>query len=316
MTVVDLLTLGETMVLLSSPRIGPLRHARSLDVGVGGSESNLAIGLVRLGRSATWVGRLGDDEFGHLIRSTLAGEGVDASHVIMDPAAPTGLMLKSRRTATVTAVHYYRTGSAGSRLRPGDVSPDLVRAARVLHVSAITPALSGTAREAVRAAVDEAVAAGVPVSLDLNYRRALWSPSEAGAEMRALAKQATVVFAAEDEARLVVEGDSPAALARGLAALGPREVVVKRGERGALGMVDGRAYEAPLFQVTAVDPVGAGDAFAAGYLSELFAGGDPAERLATGAAAGAFAVTVAGDWEGLPRPGELSLLRATDAVQR
>jgi 2-dehydro-3-deoxygluconokinase len=313
---VELLTLGETMVLLSSPRIGPLRHARSLDVGIGGSESNLAIGLVRLGRSATWVGRLGDDEFGHLVRSTLAGEGVDVRHVVMDPAAPTGLMLKSRRTAMVTAVHYYRAGSAGSRLDPGDIAADLVRAARILHVTAITPALSRTARDAVRAAVDEAVAAGVPVSLDLNYRRALWPPDEAGAEMRALAKQASVVFAAEDEARLVVEGDSPAALARGLAALGPREVVVKRGERGATGMIDGQAYEAPVYRVTTVDPVGAGDAFAAGYLSELLAGGDAVQRLATGAAAGAFAVTVAGDWEGLPRADELALLRAADAVQR
>jgi len=313
---VDLLTLGETMVLLASPTIGPLRHARSLDVGIGGSESNLAIGLVRLGRSATWLGRLGDDEFGHLIRATLAGEGVDVSHVVMDPAAPTGLMLKARRTAMVTAVSYYRAGSAGSRLCPGDVAPDLVRAARMLHVSAITPALSATAREAVHAAVDEAHACGVPVSLDLNYRRALWPPDEAGTVMRRLAARAAIVFAAEDEARLLVDGDSPVALARAIAALGPREVVVKRGEQGAVGVVDGQAYDAPLHRVAVVDPVGAGDAFAAGYLSALLAGGDVPDRLATGAATGAFAVTVAGDWEGLPRPHELALLHAPDPVQR
>jgi 2-dehydro-3-deoxygluconokinase len=313
---VDLLTLGETMALLSSPKIGPLRHARTLDVGIGGSESNLAVGVVRLGLSAAWVGRLGDDEFGHLIRSTLAGEGVDMRHAVVDPEAPTGLMVKARRTATATAVRYYRARSAGSRLCPEDIPPSLVRTAKVLHVSAITPALSASARETVHAAVAEAVAAGVPVSFDLNYRRALWPPEEAAAEMRALAKQATVVFAAEEEARLVVDSDDPAALARGLAALGPREVLVKRGHRGAVALVEDQLYEAPLYEVPLVDPVGAGDAFAAGYLTELLGGLGVAERLATAAAAGAFAVTVGGDWEGLPSRPELDLLRATDAVQR
>lgn len=312
----DVLTLGETMVLLSSPKVGPLRHARTLDVGIGGSESNLAIGVVRLGGTAGWVGRLGDDEFGYLIRSTLAGEGVDVGHVVFDGAAPTGLMVKARRTATATTVRYYRARSAGSRLSPEDIPVDLVRGARILHVSAITPALSATARAAVHAAVDEAVAAGVPVSFDLNYRRALWPPDEAAAEMRAIAKQATIVFAAEDEARLVVDASAPGDLARGIAALGPREAVVKLGERGAVAFADERVIDAPVYAVTSVDPVGAGDAFAAGYLTELLAGNDVPARLATGAAAGAFTVTVSGDWEGLPSRAELDLLKATDAVQR
>jgi len=312
----DVLTLGETMVLLSAPRVGPLRHARCLDVGIGGSESNLAIGVTRLGGTAAWIGRLGDDEFGYLVRSTLAGEGVDVGRVVLDPAAPTGLMVKARRTATSTTVRYYRSGSAGSRLRAEDVAPELVRGARVLHVSAITPALSVSARAAVHAAVDEAVAAGVPVSFDLNYRRALWPPEDAAAEMRTLVKQATVVFAAEDEARLLVDATEPGDLARGIAALGPSEAVVKLGSRGAVAFAGDRLVEAPRYEVTLVDPVGAGDAFAAGYLTELLAGRDVPQRLATAAAAGAFAVTVSGDWEGLPNRTELDLLKATDSVNR
>lgn len=171
----DLLTFGETMALFAARRTGPLRFARDFDLGLGGAESNVAIGVARLGHRATWVGRVGQDEFGELIASTLRAERVDA-RAITDPAAPTGLMIKGRRTADLIDVRYYRRESAGSRLSPEDLDPALIRSARVLHVSAITPALSASARAAVRHAIDEARAAGVPVSLDVNYRKALWTP--------------------------------------------------------------------------------------------------------------------------------------------
>ncbi|WP_406298172.1 sugar kinase [Embleya sp. NBC_00888] len=315
----DVVTLGETMVLLTAPHIGPLRHARTLDVATGGAESNLAIGITRLGRRAAWIGRVGDDEFGRLVLTVLGGEGLDTRGAVVDPDAPTGLMVKARRTSAATDVRYYRAGSAGSRLCPQDVDPALVRSARILHVTGITPALSTTARAAVRAAVAEANAAGVPVSLDLNYRKALWSAEDAATELRALAAGADIVFATEDEARLVLKAPEHTPvldLARELGALGPTQVLLKQGSRGAVAIVDGRPHEVPLHRVDAVDPVGAGDAFAAGYLAELVEGGSVAARVATAAAAGAFAVTVPGDWEGLPRRDELRLLHQDDAVAR
>ncbi|MFE3202864.1 sugar kinase [Embleya sp. NPDC059237] len=315
----DVVTLGETMVLLRAPHIGPLRHARTLDVATGGAESNLAIGITRLGGRAAWIGRVGDDEFGRLVLAVLGGEGLDTRAAVVDPEAPTGLMVKARRTSAATDVRYYRAGSAGSRLCPDDVDPALVRSARILHVTGITPALSPTARAAVRAAVAEANAAGVPVSLDLNYRRALWSAEDAAGELRALAGHADILFATEDEARLVLKAPDHTPfvdLARELTALGPAQVLLKRGALGAVAIVDGRPHEVPPHRVHAVDPVGAGDAFAAGYLAELVGGGPVATRLATAAAAGAFAVTVPGDWEGLPRRDELRLLAQDDAVTR
>src|SRR5207244_9269823 len=133
---------------------------------------------------------------------------------------------------------YYRKGSAGSRLDPSDIDVDLIRNARVLHVTGITPALSDSAREAVRYAVDVARSAGVPVSLDLNYRRLLWSPEEAGPVLAELVRQADIVFATEPEALLVVSGDTPAALGRALGALGPRQVLVKLGALGAVAVLD------------------------------------------------------------------------------
>ncbi|MFC4947461.1 sugar kinase [Pseudonocardia sp. GCM10023141] len=305
----QLVTLGETMAALTTPGIGPLRHARSLDLRVAGAEANVAIGAGRLGVRTAWFGRVGDDEFGALVRQTLAGEGVDVSGVVVDPDAPTGLLIKEHRTAAVTRVSYRRAGSAGSRLGPGDVDPAVVGAATVLHVTGITPALSGSARDAVRFAVEVARTAGVLVSVDLNHRDGLWAAADAVTEYRWLAARCDLLFVTDAEAALLVDGPDPL---RALAALGPAEVMVKRGARGATALIDGQVLEAPVFAVTSLDPVGAGDAFAAGYLAERIHGAPAAQRLRTAAAAGAFAVTVQGDWEGLPNRAELELLTAAD----
>ncbi|MFC4061965.1 sugar kinase [Planomonospora corallina] len=315
----DLVTLGETMALFTARRTGLLRHARDFDLGVGGAESNVAIGVTRLGLRAAWIGRVGDDEFGALVRSTLAGEQVDVSRTVVDPGAPTGLMIKGRRSAGAVDVRYYRAASAGSRLRPDDLDPALIRSARVLHVTGITPALSASARAAVHAAVAEARAAGVFVSLDVNYRRALWSPDRAASGLRELAAAADAVFATEDEARLLAgdpELDGPAALARALAGLGPHHVLVKLGARGALAFSDGVVRRGAPYRVTELDPVGAGDAFAAGWLADRLAGADPERCLATACAAGACAVTASGDWESLPRRADLGLLHRAEGVDR
>jgi len=303
-----LLAVGETMALLAAAEVGRLRHASSLTLGVAGAESNVAIGARRLGCPAAWVGRVGDDELGELVVSRIRAEGVEVGGVVRDPDAPTSLMLKERRTAAMVRVLYYRRNGPGSRLRPDDLDPGQVGAAGMLHVTGITPALSDSARATVDHAVELAQAAGVPVSFDLNYRSALWPPGEAAAVCRDLAARADIVFAGNDEAELLgLEGDPPE-LARGLAGLGAGHAVVKLGERGAVAFVDGAAHTVDPVPVQAVDPVGAGDAFVAGYLAETLAGRPVEDRLATAAACGAFAVTVPGDWEGLPSRDELAAI--------
>jgi 2-dehydro-3-deoxygluconokinase len=303
-----LLAVGETMALLTAAEVGRLRHATAMTLGVAGAESNVAIGARRLGCPAAWVGRVGADELGELVVSRIRAEGVDVTGVVRDPAAPTSLMLKERRTADLVRVRYYRRHGPGARLEPGDLDPAQVAAAGVLHVTGITPALSDSARATVEHAVELARAAGVPVSFDLNYRSALWSPGRAAAALRDLAARADLVFAGDDEAELLGLAGEPADLARGLADLGAGHAVVKLGERGAVAAVDGEVHAVDPLRVRAVDPVGAGDAFVAGYLAETLAGRPVAERLATAAACGAFAVTVPGDWEGLPSRDELAAL--------
>ncbi len=308
----ELVTIGETMALLRSPRPGRLRDMSSLRLSAAGSESNVAIGVTRLGHSAAWIGRVGNDELGHLILNRLRGEGVDVSRAQRDDA-PTALMFRERRTSHVDRVTYYRRGYAGSRLSPDDLDEHLLRAASVVHLTGITPALSDSARAATYAAAEIARSAGVLVSFDLNYRSALWGPELAGEHLRALATASDIVFAGEDELALLDPG-SPDRAARELSGDGARTVVVKKGSAGAFAVRGDQLFEQAALPVEAVDPVGAGDAFAAGYLCGVFEGRTEPGRLALGAAVGAHAVTVAGDWEGLPDHQDLALLDYPDGT--
>jgi 2-dehydro-3-deoxygluconokinase len=303
----ELVTLGETMALLASPEIGRLRDMTSLRLSIGGSESNVAIGAARLGQSAAWIGRVGNDEFGQMILATLRREGVDVTAAVTDPSAPTAIMLKERRTAEIARVSYYRKDYAGSRLRPEDLDGELIGSARVLHVTGITLGLGTTARDAAYAAVETARARGVLVSFDFNYRTALWSREEAASEFRAMSSLADLIFAGEDELAIVDRAAGTVDAARELAGEN-RQVVIKRGKLGAICVTRDAIHEQPAFAVRAVDSVGAGDAFVAGYLTGLLAGADITERLSQACAAGAFAVTVVGDWEGAPSRDDLALL--------
>lgn len=319
MTVPDggLVTVGETLGLLVAEDIGPLSLARGMRLGMGGAESNVAIGVARLGVPATWIGRLGDDPIGDLIERQLLAERVRC--VVRRDPAPTAIMLRERRTGTATRVSYYRHGSAGSHLQPADLPEGIVEQAGLLHLSGITPALGPEPAETVRAAIGRARRAGVPVSVDLNFRSRLWDAATAAPVFRELAAGADILFAGDDEARIALERDAavgPESLADELSALGPSEVVIKLGRRGATARIDGEVFEVPPVPVHAVDTVGAGDAFVAGYLASRLLGRDVPHRLSTAAIAGAFAVTVPGDWEAFPRPHELALLTAEEDVQR
>ena len=312
-----LVTLGETLGLLVAEEVGPLSLARGMRLSMGGAESNVAIGVARLGVPATWIGRLGDDPVGDLIERQLLAERVRCL-VRRDPA-PTALMLRERRTSTTARVSYYRHGSAGSHLRPADLPDGVVEKAGMLHLSGITPALGPEPAATVREAMRRARRAGVPVSVDLNFRSRLWHAATAAPVFRELAAGADILFAGDDEARIALECDAavdPGALAEALSALGPSEVVVKLGRRGATAWIDEELIEVPAVPVHAVDSVGAGDAFVAGYVASRLLGRSVRERLSTAAVTGAFAVTVPGDWEAFPRPHELTLLTAEEDVQR
>lgn len=316
MTGQRVVTIGETMALLGSTRYGPLQHNHTMTLGIGGSESNVAIALSRLGADATWIGRVGSDPLGDLIVREIAAEGVTVI-AIRDPEAPTGLMLKERRTTTDTRVWYYRRGNAGSRLSVRDIDPAVIRGAALLHVTGISLALSDDMSEAIAEAIRWAKDAGVVVSIDLNFRGSLWTRTEAAAAYGRIVPLADIVFAGDDEAAILVgESDDPAQLAERLVALGAGQAIIKLGAKGAVAVIDEAAYRQEAVPVDVVDTIGAGDAFVAGYLADYLLGEDVPTRLATAVAAGAYACTVDGDWEGSPRRAELALLGSTEPVTR
>jgi 2-dehydro-3-deoxygluconokinase len=335
----DVLTFGETMGSLRST--GLIRDGGRMDLSLAGAETNVAIGLARLGHSVRWVGRVGDDELGQLARRTLRAENVLADFVAEDHSRPTGLMLLEPRIADVSRVNYYRAGSAGSALSVQDLEPAFEAVPRLVHLTGITPALSTTAAEATLWAASRARSLGAVVSFDVNYRGKLWSREDARKVLGELAGLADIVIASEDELDLVSRSaptgasqaaallgaghaadalpgaDQPAdALANAeaeavasLAERGVAEVVIKRGARGATAWCDGRAYNVPAHPVRVLDTVGAGDAFTAGYLSALLDGGDVEAKLERAAVLGAFAVSRPGDWAGLPFREDLQLLQ-------
>ncbi|MGW6558525.1 sugar kinase [Streptomyces hydrogenans] len=311
----DLVTLGEAMIAVSAIEAGPLAPGRTGRLSFAGAEATVAIAVARHGHQAAWTGVVGDDAAGRMILDGLRAEGIDVSGVRTDDSVPTGLTLRHRRTADRTLASYYRKDLAGSRLGPDDVDAELVARARVLHVTGITPALGEGPCEAVRRAVALARAAGTTVSMDVNHRSLLWSRQEAAAVLRPLLRDIYIVFAGMDETCLFTESPAPAEAARALASLGPHECVIKLGAEGGLSLVDGEVFTQAAVPVTAVDPIGAGDAFVAGYLAARLDGAAPADRLRAGAVCGAFSVSVPGDWEGLPHRAEHSLLTGDDVLR-
>jgi 2-dehydro-3-deoxygluconokinase len=314
-----LVTLGEFLGQVGAEREGPVRPGAPASLSVCGAEATVAIGVRRLGVPAAYIGRSGDDTFGRMGLEVLRGEGVDVAHLTLDPTAPTGLLLRTRRTADRAVVEYRRAGSAGSRLGPEDVDPELIAAAGLLHVTGITPALSDTAAAAVDRACDLAGRSGVPISFDVNHRAQLWAGRSARNALLPLARRADIVFGGRHELALLLDAapdTPPERLLSDLAAQGPPEVVVSLGADGAVGLCGGRLATAAAHPVTPVDVMGAGDAFAAGYLAARLQGLDQGARLRSACALGAFAVGTRGDWEGLPRTAELALLDHHDDVVR
>ncbi|WP_329292281.1 sugar kinase [Streptomyces sp. NBC_01455] len=306
---------GETMAALAPDPVGPLEEAEHLRLTVAGAESNVAMYLADHGVPVAWLSALGDDAPGRRVRAAVAAAGVDVTHVRTDPDRPTGLLLKSPHRDG-THVHYYRSGSAASALGPALLDTRPVRAASLLHVSGITPALSPSCRDlvsrALAAAPDERPYA---VSFDVNHRPALWHDDTAATVLRDLADRADVVFVGLDEAQNLWGSGLTAAGVRELLPH-PRIVVVKDGADSATAAVrDGDVVAVPALRTLVVEPVGAGDAFAAGFLAGLLRGETLTRALRLGHITAVSALRVTGDHGPLPGPEAVRRLLALSAEE-
>jgi 2-dehydro-3-deoxygluconokinase len=306
----DLLTIGETMVSLRTPR--PMRLGGDAHLSIAGSESNVAIGVSRLGHDAAWLGAVGNDEPGRLIQRTLRAEGVNTNWLRFSDESFTGFIAFDQPSHDITRVSYHRRGSAGSTLTGAECVAALDAAnPRLLHVTGITPALSDSARAATLDVVRAAAESGVRVSLDVNYRARLWSRAEAATALRELLPFVRTVFASDDELDILTDATEPV---RELLANGITEVVVTAGGKGAWVHSSDGTIHRPALPVTVVDSIGAGDAFVSGYLSATLDALSPESRLDRATTSGAFCVTATGDWESLPTREDLTLLTHTQGT--
>jgi len=312
MTDVEVLTIGEVLsVLLAEPGV-PLGEASRFDLTYAGAEANVAVGLARLGHTVAFASRLGDDDQGRRVLRELRGEGVDVDAVALDRARPTGLLLRDT-LPTGISVGYRRAGSAATALTPDDLPSDGLRGARVLHITGITAAISSSARATVLAAAHRARAVGVTVSFDPNIRMRL-ADAETWREItEELASLADVLLIGADDAAAIGVAD-PIAWGH---ERGASTVVLKDGGRGASESSGGQVWQQPAIRVPVVDPVGAGDAFAAGWLSGWLRGVEPERRLLEAAAVAACVVATRGDVPGLPDPARRDkVLVGSEAVAR
>ncbi|RPK59277.1 2-dehydro-3-deoxygluconokinase [Streptomyces sp. ADI96-02] len=321
----DVVCLGESMVTFLPSQPGRLADVPSFERGIGGAESNVACALAAAGHRAAWVGRVGADGFGDHLVETIAGYGVDTSAVRRDPGRPTGIYFRTAadRGAGDHEVAYYRAGSAASAMSPDNVPYDALFAGRVLHLSGITAALSADCLALLRDLT--APRAGRPlVSFDVNHRPRLWRNGGVDASVLLdLARGADLVFVGEDEAEEAWGIAGAEAIRAALPE--PSVVVVKRGSAGAtvfsgpgpgprsVGFGLDAVTVVPALRVDVVAAVGAGDAFAAGFLSATLRGLPVRDRVRHGHLMAAAVLTVPGDLTDPPSRAHADRLAALDA---
>jgi 2-dehydro-3-deoxygluconokinase len=307
----EVVGLGECLVAFQPLSTGPLFASSVFEAHVVGAEANVCVGLARLEHSTAFIGRLGADGLGEAIIRELRKEGVDTSGAIVDNDATTAIQIRERRGYGPSEFLYYRQQSAGSRLSIDDVRRHerLIAGARWLHLSGITPALSPEARQAVHLAADIAAEFETRISFDVNFRSKLWLEEEARQPLLELVARSHLVFAGEEEAVLLVGEEPIETLAeRLLAAAHPgATAILKLGESGAMAFSEEDGLQTcPAVHVDQIaDVIGAGDAFAAGFLSARLDGLTSAEALARATECAAFAVASYGDIRGLPRRHEI-----------
>lgn len=307
----DLVTFGETMIRLTTEAGVRLEEASTLRVTIGGTESNVAVALARLGRQTAWLSALPENPLGHRIAGELRRHGVDTTYVHWTSGRAGVYFMEPGSRPRPTRVLYDRADSAIARIDPEGLDLTVLDGAGILHLTGITPALSAGAATACLRLADAARSQQVPISFDINYRARLWSPEQAANGIQPFLDRATVLFCgAGDAATIWGKVDDPAIVAQELLNRSSAQVaIVTIGERGSLALSrDGARHDQPAVPVEPIDAVGAGDAFAAGFLHRwLDAPDDIAAALWRAAALAALKMSIYGD-NAIITPDDIAML--------
>ena len=302
----EIITAGETMAVMSPREQGPLRYVSDYKLRMAGAESNVAVGICKMGHTAGWISRLGEDEMGAFVLNATRGEGVDCQNVIIDKAHRTGLMLKEMGNGE-TKVYYYRENSAASHLCPADLDETYLATAKIIHLTGITPVLSKSCEETCIAMAEFANKNNMMLSFDPNIRKKLWKERDYRPLMKELLYKADIALLGKDEAEQILGISDPEEIVGILREKGVKYIAVKDGGNGAwVANQDTMEFMAP-YPCRPVDPIGAGDAFNAGFLCGILEGKPLAECGRMAAIAGALATETPGDIEGYPSRKQLEM---------
>lgn len=297
----DVFTFGETMVLFQPEQMMPLEYVHQFPKRIGGAESNVAIGLSRLGHSVGWYSKLGNDPFGRYIQKYIRGEGVDTSSCLFTDEAPTGLIFKEQLSPEDMNVYYYRKGSAASMMLPNDLDEEYISQAKILHISGITPALSESSYQTVMRAIEIAKKHNMLIVFDPNLRLKLWSAQRAKEVFNEIAQNADVILPGLDEGQLMTGKKEVEEVAEALMFGQNKTIVIKLGSKGAyVHTREEKEYVEGFPAKVVVDPVGAGDGFAAGIICGILRNDSWQQTVRRANAIGSMVVGTSGDVEGLP----------------
>ncbi|MED1791629.1 sugar kinase [Brevibacillus nitrificans] len=293
-------TLGDAMITMNPAVKGPLRFVSQFERKVGGAELNFAIGCARLGLRSKWVSRLGKDEFGRVIDHFARGEGIDMSDVHFVEGYPTSLNFKEIREDGSGKTFYYRYQSPILTMKPEDITASMFEGINLVHITGVYLAIDPQNMQIVKRVVQIAKEKGLAISFDPNIRLKLWTIEEARKAYFELFPYVDILLTGRDEIRLILGEDSEEALVSLAEKYAIDQLVVKDGANGSKLYTKGTWHEKEAFSVEAVDTVGAGDGFDAGYIYAFLNDYPCEERLVFANGVGALATTVSGDNEGLP----------------
>ena len=310
----DVLTFGESMVAFSTNNDESIVRTSQASVSIAGAESNVATALARLNHKVKWVSRVGEDVFGQKILHTLRAEGIDTEGVTRDPANQTGLMFKQKRSLLNTEVLYYREKSAASALSAEDIDPAWIEQCKIIHITGITPSLSDSCKKLVTEVVRLGKKYNKLISFDPNVRLKLWNIEEARETLLPIIKESDIFLPGKDELKMLLGLETLQDIEKFALEWKIPAMVVKDGAKGAWLIEDGHTEFVKSFEINnVIDEVGAGDAFAAGFLHGYLNGKTRVESIVYGHALAAFAISTEGDTGGLPTQKELQSFLKEDS---
>lgn len=311
-----IMLIGEPMALFMANSEGELENVSEYSVSVAGAELNVAIGLTRLGHSATYMTKLGEDPFGKRIVVSLTENGIGSEFVTYSQTNPTGFMLKGKTSEGDPKIFYFRKNSAASTISEEDIESVDFSKYGYLHLTGILPALTESTKKATFRLIEKARKNGVYISFDPNLRPQLWKDRETMVKViNELASKADIVFPGEGEGEILCGSRDPQKIGEFYLSLGAKAVVTKVGSKGAvITTADGSEFVEGFKVEKVVDTVGAGDGFAAGTLSGIMEDKSLYESVRRGNAVGAIQVTHRSDNEGLPTREELAAFMGIDTL--